>query len=127
MGMNDTINQIKNVPNNVEGQTFIKSLRKFLKNTPNGVSVRGRGPRKPHVGINGKSHENLRQDLPLSVATHFTVYITEKPKFRYVKKMVTKTVMVTVPQTRQEIDYVRVPTKWASPTVKAQFKSGISV
>lgn len=124
--MNDKINQIKFVPNNVEGHQFIRSLRKFLKNTPNGISVRGRGPRKPHVS-NGRSHDRLRQDLPLKLATHFTVYITEKPKFRYVKKMVTKKVMVIVPQIRQEVDYVRVPTKWASPTVKAQFKSGISV
>lgn len=111
--MNDKINQIKFVPNNAEGKQFIVSLRKFLKNTPNGVSVRGRGPRKPHVGIKGKSHENLRQDLPLSVATHFTVYITEKPKFRYVKRPTT--------------EWVRVPTKWASLTTKAQFKSGFSV
>lgn len=124
--MNDSINQIKNVPNNADGQTFIRVLRQSLKGTPNGVFIRGRGPRKPHIS-NGRSHDRLRQDLPLKLATHFTVYITEKPKFRYVKKMVTKTVMVTVPQTRQEIDYVRVPTKWASPTVKAQFKSGISV
>ena len=99
--MNDSINQFKHVPNNLEGRQFVRTLRKLLKNTPNGVSVRGRGPRKPHVGIKGKSHENLRQDLPLSVATHFTVYITEKPKFRLIRRVVEK------------VEYQRVPTKWA--------------
>jgi hypothetical protein len=113
--MNDNIHQIKFVPNNVEGQTFIKSLRKFLRNTPNGVSVRGRGPRKVFTGFLGKSHRNLRQDLPLSVATHFTVYITEKPKFRYVK------------QTKTVTDYVKTPTKWATPQMRANFQSGTLV
>ena len=112
--MNDSINQIKHVPNNLEGRQFIVTLRKLLKNTPNGVSVRGRGPRKPHVS-HERSHERLRQDLPLKNATHFTVYITEKPKFRLVRRVVEK------------VEYQRVPTKWASPTVKAQFKSGFSV
>jgi hypothetical protein len=51
----------------------------------------------------------------LKHATHFTVYITEKPKFRLVRRVVEK------------VEYQRVPTKWASPTVKAQFKSGFSV
>jgi len=103
--MNVSIKQIKNVPNNLEGRQLIRSLRKFLRNTPNGVSVRGRGPRKPHVGINGKSHETLRQDLPLSVATHFTVYFTEKLKFRYIR------------QTKTVTDYVRTPTKWGKLSV----------
>lgn len=112
--MNDSIRYIKNVPNNADGQTFIRVLRQSLKGTPNGVFVRGRGPRKPHVG-QGQSHDRLRQDLPLKLATHFTVYITEKPKFRYVR------------QTKTVTEWVKTPTKWASPTVKAQFKSGLSV
>jgi hypothetical protein len=123
--MNDSINQFKHVPNNVEGKQFIRTLRKLLKNTPNGVSVRGRGPRKPYKNIEENRRRNLRQDLPLKYATHFTVYITEKPKFRFVKRLVTKTEMVPTPVSR--MDCVRVPTKWASPTIKAQFKSGISV
>lgn len=100
--MNDSIRYIKNVPNNAEGQTFIRVLRQSLKGTPNGVMVRGRGPRKPHAGFEGRSHDRLRQDLPLSKATHFTVYITEKPRFRYVR------------QTKTVTEYVKVPTKWAS-------------
>lgn len=99
--MNDSIRYIKNVPNNADGQTFIRVLRQSLKGTPNGVFVRGRGPRKPHVSQD-RSHDRLRQDLPLKHATHFTVYITEKPRYRYVTR--TKTVTETV----------RVPTKWAS-------------
>ena len=101
MGMNDTINQIKNVPNNVEGQTFIKSLRKFLRNTPNGVSVRGRGPRKPFVS-HTRSHERLRQDLPLKNATQL-----DPPPWGN--------------------GYVKTPTKWATPQMRANFQSGTLV
>lgn len=91
-----TVSQFKHVPNNSEGQTFIKVLRQLLKNTPQTIVVRGRGPRKPHVGIDGRSHRNLRQDLPLKVATHFTVYIMKRPTIR-----------------RHTITSGWVPTKWA--------------
>lgn len=91
---------LKNIPASQDGLTFIKVLRQSLHNTPYGVSIRGRGPRKPHIGYNGKSHRDLRQDLPMSLATSFTVYIVPKPTFRYERRVTEK------------VEYVRVPTKW---------------
>lgn len=82
------------VPNTDEGKQFIASLRKFLKNTPKTVKVRGRGYRH---GIT-----KYRQDLPLEKSERFAVYIENRPTFRY--KTVTKTVT----------EWVRVPTKWAA-------------
>ncbi len=81
----------KNIPNTDEGKTFIKVLRQSLKDTPIGVKVRCRGPRF-----------GRRYDTNMKHATHFTVYLTEKPKFRYVKVM--------------KPTWERVPTKWATST-----------
>lgn len=94
----------KKIPNNDEGRTFIKVLKQSLRNTPYKVVVRGRGPRKPHVGYNGKSHRDLRQDLPVSVATHFSVYLDNRPRFRWVEQVET---------TKK---FVLVPTKWGKPS-----------
>lgn len=80
------------VPNNTEGQTFVQSLRKFLKGTPKKVSVRGRGYRH---GVT-----KYRQDLPIHLSERLAVYIGNRPTYRY--KLVSKTVT----------EWVRVPTKW---------------
>ena len=88
-----------NIPNNNDGKTFIKVLRQSVKNTPFRLSIRGRGPRKLW-SIDGYSYTRLRQDLPLDMSTHFSVYLVRKPLVRYVKT--TKTVT----------EWVKVPTKW---------------
>ncbi len=91
------------VPNNEEGKTFITSLRKFLKNTPKRVKVRGRGPRKIHAKDNSYwTLRRLNQDLPLDLSTSFAVYIENRDTYRY-KKV-----------TKQVTEWVRVPTKWAA-------------
>jgi hypothetical protein len=108
--MNDSINQIKHIPNNWEGRQFVRSLRRFLKSTPNSISVRGRGPRQPFQSLPENKNRKLRQDLPLKFATHFTVYIMERPKFRYVKTQKTVT------------EYVKTPTKWATSIQRKQIE-----
>jgi hypothetical protein len=95
------MNHLVTVPNNVEGQQFVASLRKFLKNTRNGVMVRGRGNRLKAAIADGASHARYRQDLPIRHAERLAVYLRPRPTYRY--KTVTKTVS----------EWVRVPTKWA--------------
>jgi hypothetical protein len=101
------------IPNNEDGQTFLKVLKKSLRGTPHGVWARGRGARKPHAHGNPRLHAHFRQDLPKIHATSFAVYLIEKPKYHY--KKVTRVVQVpkTVMVERTETDYVKVPTKWA--------------
>ena len=67
------------VPNNHEGQTFLKVLKQSLRGTPKGVWARSRGPRKPHAKGDKWTHARFRQDLPREHATHFAVYLTDKP------------------------------------------------
>lgn len=97
-----------NIPNTVEGQTFIKVLKQSLRNTPMGVKVRGRGPRFPREGY---SRHSLTGTLPHKFAVEFTVYVQPKPTQRY--KRVTVKKVVSVPVEREVTEYVPVPTKWA--------------
>jgi len=100
----------KNIPNNEQGLTFIRVLRQSLKGTKFRAWPRGRGPRKSVVSVSGRSHDRLRQDLPTKHATHFSVYLVEKPAFVYKRVE------------RNEVDYVRVPTKWATPAQRKQYE-----
>lgn len=102
-----------NIPNNSEGLTFIKVLKQSLRNTPNGVRVRGRGPRFPRDGY---SRHSLTGTLPHKYATEFSVYIQPKPTQRY--KRVTVKKVVSVPVEREVTEYVPVPTKWAATVGK---------
>lgn len=66
------------VPNNKDGQTFLKVLSKALRGTPKGVWARGRGPRKAAAKGNSRLLAQFRSDLPKEHATHFAVYLTDK-------------------------------------------------
>jgi len=104
------------VPNNDEGQKFIKTFRKFLKNTPMGLVTYGRGQRKIHS--NGKKwlHNKYRQTLPISLSERISVYISPRPTHRY--KYSTKWVKSTMINGQEVVGdrlvntWERVPTKW---------------
>ena len=100
------------IPNNVDGQTFLKVLKKSLRGTKHGVWARGRGVRKLTVETYHQ-HEDLRRSIPHKYSTSFAVYITEKPTFTY--RQVTKTIIVpkTVFVEQTVKDVIKVPTKWA--------------
>ena len=88
------------IDNNAEGQQFLNTLRKYLRNTPKTVKVYGRGPRP--------AYPQYQNNLPPAMAERLALYIREKPTTRW--KEVTRVVK----------EYVRVPTKWAKPTPPAQ-------
>lgn len=83
------------VENNAEGQQFIKTLRKYLRNTPKGVQVYGRGPRP--------AYPRYQNNLPHGMSKRLAVYLYDKPttRMKKVQRVVT--------------EWVQVPTKWAKP------------
>jgi len=54
------------IKNDEAGQKFIQTLREMFMDIGKRIKLRGRGPR---CGI-----KRFRQDLPLSLATHFALY-----------------------------------------------------
>lgn len=59
--------KIKDIPNTIDGQSFIRVLRKIAKKQGFRVKLRGRGHRS---NVN-----KYRQDLPLQYSSHFVAYI----------------------------------------------------
>ena len=84
------------VKNDVEGRRFIKTLRKYLRNSPKKVQVYGRGPRP--------AYPRYQNNLPLGMSKKCAIYLTDKPKFRMVR--------IETPQP-PKIEWKQVPTKWA--------------
>lgn len=91
---------IVTIPNNEEGKQFVSTLRGYLKNTPNTVLLRGRGPRLRHMAAANMTARSIRQDLPLRFAERLAVYITKRPTHRLKRVM--------------KPSWELVPTKWAN-------------
>lgn len=64
------------VPNNEEGQLFIRNLRRYLNRAHYKIRIRGRNEnRKQFVGERGGS---VRQFVPVRMASYFAVYIDSR-------------------------------------------------
>lgn len=97
------------VKNNREGRRLIALLRKYLRDTPKGVQVYGRGYRHGKV--------TYHQNLPHHLSQKLAVYITDKPLARLVRVAVTK--MVPGPMVETTVnEWKQVPTKWGKMTAQ---------
>ena len=82
------------VPNDDEGRAFLKQFRKYLRQSPNRVILRGRGHRRGRY----------RSSLPLEFSNRFAVYVEQKPKTVW-KEIID----LSAPNGKRN---VMVPTKW---------------
>ena len=65
--MNRSRTYLCTIKNDKAGQEFIETLREQMADVGKHLKLRGRGPRR---GI-----KRFRQDLPLSLSTHFALYL----------------------------------------------------
>jgi hypothetical protein len=97
-------NSLVTVKNNREGRQFIRTFRKYLRNTPKTIRVFGRGPRH---GV-----ETYRNTLPQAKAQRLAVYLNDRPKTRMVYVAVKKLVPGPYVETTVH-EWRKVSTKWA--------------
>lgn len=62
------------VPNDKEGQAFIRNMRRFLNRSMYKVRIRGRNENRKQFRIN-RSVGSLQEFIPLALASYFAVYI----------------------------------------------------
>ena len=70
---------IMTIPNDLEGNAFLKQFKKYANKKAYKIVVRGRGNRKMHISTE-LSHHSLRQDLPIRLAERLAVYMNSKIK-----------------------------------------------
>lgn len=79
------------VPNNEEGQSFLKLARKYVnRNLVKNVRPYGRGDRVKTAIENGVHPRRFQQNLPLEYAEFYSVYLEDReshPKHKHNRKM----------------------------------------